>query len=56
MLSIFIQSIYLSTTLLTMSYAELTAVPKLVVNEKDVRTDENVMYIASLDEERVRQA
>lgn len=32
-----------------MSYAQLTAVPKLGVNEKDVRTDENVMYIASLN-------
>lgn len=39
-----------------MSYTQLTAVPKLVVNEKDVRTDENVKYIASLDERRVRRA
>lgn len=38
-----------------MSYAELTAVPKLVVGEKDVRTNEYVTYIASLDEDSVRR-
>ena len=39
-----------------MSYAELTAVPPLVVGEKDVRTDECVTYIASLDKGSVRRA
>lgn len=39
-----------------MSYAELTAVPKLVVGEKDIRSNEYVTYIASLDEESVQRA
>ena len=38
-----------------MSYAELTAVPKLVVGEKDVRTNEYVTYVVSLDEESVQR-